>query len=705
MSKPIDESLGTEGPARSEPASEVAIQIRVRARAAQIKKDEGLTWREAAARAAEEVAREFEEEKSAPRGTDDSLARIGRALALPVCTAIEMAVVFFIAAKLTHPLLLSVFTESQLANSSFAGVLFLIIAFVVGIIIGALFPAFQNLVVKDRYALRLAIDLAVLAFLLYPTYEALRPDPTQALEYRLEHGQVDPNLAYGNDQHQAPTESLWSELKRKPADEIIAIAERFPDLRIPRAANGEVGSGPLHEYAEHRDGPRLIEYFLKRGFSPKDESIHGNTPLHRAAQIANDAKRAKAVIDLLLAAGADINAHSENYGPPLTWTHDPEIARYLIAKGADVNLVFVRLHHWDQGRALSVLDYLEKYDKLSPAKEAIRAWGGKPADQLPREKVQAALAEAQAREPAKPVPTPRSSAKVPASAESLDDEMRRAELNARSAAPPKPETIPASQPAPVAVVMESTTSTPPQRGESTALHAAVREDDLASVKSLLGDGADIQAADPAGQTPLMLAVARVGEGYYDQLDVVRYLLDKGAAVNVRDVEGKPVLMYAGPDWLLLQLLAGYGADPNLGHRGRSVWHQLADEGFQTVAGVAGRFKAIQPPLDREGKPCAGPLHVFAAVGKAQIVRYFLQRGVSPRETDASGRTPLHALVSSGNREQRAMIEIVDMLAANGADVNARDRSGLTALNFAGATPEVARRLTELGADAGGLVKQ
>lgn len=750
-------------------SSDVATQIRVRARTAQIAKEEGLTWREASARAAQEIAQEVEDEKTAPEDAYSELKKFGRALALPVCTAIEMAVAFFIAAKLTHPLLLSVFTESQLANSSFAGVLFLIIAFFVGLMIGALFPAFQSLVIKDQYVLRLAINLIALAFVVHALkgigtpplpagetelHAAVRDNDWRKietfrdrdLEVRNSLGQTplmiavelaasgdedqlelvrkllelgadvnardsqgktalvaalrspqllellgrygaSLNLGYRSDTgySEKPCKSIWSELATASPDEIIAIAEKFPDIRTPAGPTGEAGAGPLVQATRRPPSVKLVEYFLRRGANARDVGCGGDTALHGVVQSSDQPTERIKIIDLLLAAGADINARNDDDITPLMWSgRSPEITRHLVEKGADVNAISSTY----QGTR-SVLDMYEYY-KYTEGIAIIRAAGAKPANE--RSAGQTAAA-------------PGSSARGPAGAESVDDEMRRAELNARSAAPAKSGPTPASQPSPVAVVMEPSTPAAPPRGAETALHAAVGEDDLARVKSLLGSGFDIQAVDPAGRTPLMLAVGRVGDGHYDQLDVVRFLLDKGAAVNVRDAEGKPLLMYAGPDWLLLQALADHGADPTLGWRGRSVWHQLEEEKYQTVAGVAGRFDKIGTPLDREGKHCAGPLHVFAAAGDAKLVAYFLRQGQPAQGIDGNGRTPLHVLVSHGHRDQRAMIEIAELLVRNGVDVNAKDSSGYTALNYTGSMPEVRRRLIELGADAGGIVKR
>ncbi len=71
-----------------------------------------------------------------------------------------------------------------------------------------------------------------------------------------------------------------------------------------------------------------------------------------------------------------------------------------------------------------------------------------------------------------------------------------------------------------------------------ALVEAVKEGKLESVKSLLANGADINARDERGASALILAS---GKG---SLEVVRLLLDKKADINARNRFGDAALMYA-----------------------------------------------------------------------------------------------------------------------------------------------------------------
>jgi hypothetical protein len=85
------------------------------------------------------------------------------------------------------------------------------------------------------------------------------------------------------------------------------------------------------------------------------------------------------------------------------------------------------------------------------------------------------------------------------------------------------------------------------------------------VRQLISHGANVNAADIHGRTPLMMAVMQ------NWPEAVRALLDAHASVNARDRAGHTVLDFVDPEERhLVQILDAAGALPPSGHSARLV---------------------------------------------------------------------------------------------------------------------------------------
>ncbi len=109
---------------------------------------------------------------------------------------------------------------------------------------------------------------------------------------------------------------------------------------------------------------------------------------------------------------------------------------------------------------------------------------------------------------------------------------------------------------------------------NTALHLAVRNEGMKNkkhgpkvVEFLLEKGADVNAKNRAGQTPLHLAVTYCPE-------LIKLLLEKGADVNARDISGSIALFARNADLEIVQLMLNYGLNVNnIDKRGETPLNQ------------------------------------------------------------------------------------------------------------------------------------
>ena len=229
--------------------------------------------------------------------------------------------------------------------------------------------------------------------------------------------------------------------------------------------------------------------------------------------------------------------------------------------------------------------------------------------------------------------------------------------------------------------------------QSTLLHEAVsRGPEL--VEALIAAGADLEgraqpvfdlAGRPGGETPLHYAV-----GLRDTR-VLALLLDAGADVNARNSMGATPLLQAGREEQLAMLLAA-GADPNVRTmRGSTALHETYHLGPSAIE----RLVAAGADVNARNSQLQTPLHFFAQRhDSAEVTRLLLAAGADANATDDEDRTPLHWAAS--DQENMAVFEL---LLEAGADVNAQDAEGMTPL-YVAAEKNPARGVFEMLIAAG-----
>ena len=214
----------------------------------------------------------------------------------------------------------------------------------------------------------------------------------------------------------------------------------------------------------------------------------------------------------------------------------------------------------------------------------------------------------------------------------------------------------------------------------------------AAARALLRQGAEVNAHNKAGRTPLhcalcALAAARAEPHYpgvYERVaSRLEVLLAAGANVGAVDANGDtPVHLAAQglPD--VLQMLLERGADPNA----RNVW---GDTPLHAAVAAAGDAEA-------RGDPSLPSIMEQVVQSIAQCVRVLIEHGADANAcNDRGGDTPLHVAVASGG-----IPSVVQALLDGGADVDAVNSRGETPLQLAIREREKGDLLVELLRDRG-----
>ena len=218
---------------------------------------------------------------------------------------------------------------------------------------------------------------------------------------------------------------------------------------------------------------------------------------------------------------------------------------------------------------------------------------------------------------------------------------------------------------------------------------------------------DINATQPDGMSALFWAV------YYEEADMVSLLLDAGADANVQNRYGLTPLIQSAitGNGEIISMLLDAGADANARTlQGDTALMNAAKAG--TVQGVQALIEAGANVEARDGYSFQTPLMWAAAFNQAEIVQILAENGADVNAVSAElifsgiqqggvqGDFPNGGLTALHHAARDNGVETVEVLLALGADPNILDPQGISPLRVAATNEnlDIAKILIEGGAD-------
>ena len=214
------------------------------------------------------------------------------------------------------------------------------------------------------------------------------------------------------------------------------------------------------------------------------------------------------------------------------------------------------------------------------------------------------------------------------------------------------------------------------------------------VDSALIDGANINAKNSDGMTPLMLAC------FNGNYELAKFLLSKGAKVDLKDNDGWNALMWASRlnDVRLVTLLVSHGADVNYhdGDGWNALFHACSKGNFNVVkflvenGAVVDSKNSLSKTVFEYATTDEIKNYLFEKIEKDKMITLFkkslkqkefdnarlmLQNGMDINHRYENGDTVLIDMIREG--DEKAVQFLVD----NDADLMMTDSKGLTPLEI------------------------
>ncbi|MDT8399724.1 MAG: ankyrin repeat domain-containing protein [Pseudomonadales bacterium] len=226
------------------------------------------------------------------------------------------------------------------------------------------------------------------------------------------------------------------------------------------------------------------------------------------------------------------------------------------------------------------------------------------------------------------------------------------------------------------------------KGGMSALLYAARDGRLEAAHLLVAAGADIEQAEANGIRPLLMALLN------NQLAVAAFLLEQGADPNADDFWGRTPL-FAAVDYRNLDMNNREQDSPVDNGVAREPILDIIKRLLEHGATVNARTREVPPSRkwlyslnDVSWVDFTGQTAFLRAAlaGDVSTMRLLLDYGADPRLPTFAGTTPLMAaagvnwvVAQTYTESPQSLIAAIELCLEHGADVNARNSMGLTAL--------------------------